>query len=31
VGGDSSLHDGDELVCEIEGIGKLRNRVRSGN
>src|SRR6266581_6211928 len=31
VGGDASLHDGDELVCEIEGIGMLRNRVRSGN
>jgi len=31
VGGDASLHDGDELVCEIEGIGTLRNKVRSGN
>ncbi len=31
VGGDSSLHDGDELVCEIEGIGKLRNKVRAVN
>lgn len=31
VGGDASLHDGDELVCEIEGIGRLRNKVRSGN
>jgi 2-keto-4-pentenoate hydratase/2-oxohepta-3-ene-1,7-dioic acid hydratase in catechol pathway len=31
VGGDASLHDGDELVCEIEGIGKLRNKVRAGN
>jgi 2-keto-4-pentenoate hydratase/2-oxohepta-3-ene-1,7-dioic acid hydratase in catechol pathway len=29
VGGDASLRDGDELVCEIEGIGKLHNRVRS--
>ena len=29
VGGDSSLHDGDELICEIEGIGTLRNKVRS--
>jgi 2-keto-4-pentenoate hydratase/2-oxohepta-3-ene-1,7-dioic acid hydratase in catechol pathway len=28
VGGDSSLHDGDELVCEIEDIGSLRNTVR---
>jgi 2-keto-4-pentenoate hydratase/2-oxohepta-3-ene-1,7-dioic acid hydratase in catechol pathway len=28
VGGDTSLHDGDELVCEIEKIGALRNRVR---
>lgn len=28
VGGDSSLHDGDELVCEIQGIGTLRNTVR---
>ncbi|MBA3572412.1 MAG: fumarylacetoacetate hydrolase family protein [Pyrinomonadaceae bacterium] len=31
VGGDASLHDGDELVCEIEGIGTLRNKVRSGD
>ncbi|HEY8186739.1 MAG TPA: fumarylacetoacetate hydrolase family protein [Pyrinomonadaceae bacterium] len=31
VGGDASLHDGDEMVCEIEGIGKLRNKVRAGN
>ena len=31
VGGAASLHDGDELVCEIEGIGKLRNKVRAGN
>ena len=30
VGGDASLHDGDELICEIEGIGTLRNKVRSG-
>jgi 2-keto-4-pentenoate hydratase/2-oxohepta-3-ene-1,7-dioic acid hydratase in catechol pathway len=29
VGGeDTSLNDGDELVCEIESIGKLKNRVR---
>ena len=28
VSGDSSLHDGDELVCEIQGIGTLRNTVR---
>ena len=28
VAGDSSLHDGDELVCEIEHIGTLRNTVR---
>ena len=28
VGGDASLHDGDELVCEIEKIGTLRNKVR---
>jgi 2-keto-4-pentenoate hydratase/2-oxohepta-3-ene-1,7-dioic acid hydratase in catechol pathway len=28
IGGDTSLHDGDELVCEIEKIGTLRNRVR---
>ncbi len=27
-GGDTSLHDGDELVCEIEKIGTLKNRVR---
>jgi 2-keto-4-pentenoate hydratase/2-oxohepta-3-ene-1,7-dioic acid hydratase in catechol pathway len=31
VGGDASLHDGDELVCEIEEIGTLRNKVRAGN
>lgn len=31
VGGDASLHDGDEMVCEIEGIGTLRNKVRCGN
>jgi 2-keto-4-pentenoate hydratase/2-oxohepta-3-ene-1,7-dioic acid hydratase in catechol pathway len=31
VGGDASLHDGDEMVCEIEGIGKLRNKVRASN
>ena len=28
VGGVASLHDGDELVCEIEKIGTLRNKVR---
>jgi 2-keto-4-pentenoate hydratase/2-oxohepta-3-ene-1,7-dioic acid hydratase in catechol pathway len=28
VAGDSSLHDGDELVCEIEQVGTLRNTVR---
>jgi 2-keto-4-pentenoate hydratase/2-oxohepta-3-ene-1,7-dioic acid hydratase in catechol pathway len=28
LGGDTSLRDGDELVCEIEKIGQLRNRVR---
>ena len=27
-GGDTSLGDGDELACEIEKIGTLRNRVR---
>jgi 2-keto-4-pentenoate hydratase/2-oxohepta-3-ene-1,7-dioic acid hydratase in catechol pathway len=27
-GGDTSLHDGDELVCEIERIGTLKNSVR---
>jgi 2-keto-4-pentenoate hydratase/2-oxohepta-3-ene-1,7-dioic acid hydratase in catechol pathway len=26
--GDTSLRDGDELVCEIESIGTLKNRVR---
>jgi 2-keto-4-pentenoate hydratase/2-oxohepta-3-ene-1,7-dioic acid hydratase in catechol pathway len=31
VGGDASLHDGDELVCEIQGIGTLRNKVRTLN
>ncbi|CAN5798794.1 hypothetical protein BH20ACI3_BH20ACI3_06640 [soil metagenome] len=31
VGGDASLRDGDEMVCEIEGIGTLRNKVRSVN
>jgi 2-keto-4-pentenoate hydratase/2-oxohepta-3-ene-1,7-dioic acid hydratase in catechol pathway len=31
VGGDTSLHDGDELVCEIEKVGKLRNTVRCAN
>ncbi|HTG95404.1 MAG TPA: fumarylacetoacetate hydrolase family protein [Pyrinomonadaceae bacterium] len=28
IAGDSSLHDKDELVCEIEHIGSLRNTVR---
>jgi 2-keto-4-pentenoate hydratase/2-oxohepta-3-ene-1,7-dioic acid hydratase in catechol pathway len=28
VGGDASLRDGDQLVCEIGGIGALRNSVR---
>lgn len=28
VGGAASLSDGDRLVCEIEGIGALRNVVR---
>lgn len=28
IAGDSSLHDKDELVCEIEHIGALRNTVR---
>lgn len=31
IGGDASLRDGDELVCEIEKIGMLRNRVRYMN
>lgn len=31
VGGAASLQDGDEMVCEIEGIGTLRNKVRCGN
>jgi 2-keto-4-pentenoate hydratase/2-oxohepta-3-ene-1,7-dioic acid hydratase in catechol pathway len=31
VAGDSSLHEGDELVCEIERIGSLRNTVRGGS
>jgi 2-keto-4-pentenoate hydratase/2-oxohepta-3-ene-1,7-dioic acid hydratase in catechol pathway len=29
LGGRSSLADGDEVVCEIQPIGKLRNRVRA--
>lgn len=29
IGGDASLNAGDELVCEIEKIGSLRNRVVS--
>jgi 2-keto-4-pentenoate hydratase/2-oxohepta-3-ene-1,7-dioic acid hydratase in catechol pathway len=28
VGGKASLRDGDEMVCEIESIGTLRNKVR---
>lgn len=28
VGGDNSLRDGDRLVCEIEGVGTLRNSAR---
>jgi len=28
IGGETSLHDGDELVCEIEKIGKLKSKVR---
>jgi len=28
VGGAAALGDGDEMVCEIEGIGTLRNKVR---
>lgn len=31
VGGAASLSDGDEMVCEIAGIGTLRNKVRTGN
>lgn len=31
IGGDTSLHDGDALVCEIEKIGKLSNKVRCVN
>jgi 2-keto-4-pentenoate hydratase/2-oxohepta-3-ene-1,7-dioic acid hydratase in catechol pathway len=31
VGGAASLNDGDELVCEIEKIGTLRNKVRCIN
>jgi 2-keto-4-pentenoate hydratase/2-oxohepta-3-ene-1,7-dioic acid hydratase in catechol pathway len=27
-GASTSLQDGDELVCEIESIGTLKNRVR---
>lgn len=27
-GGDTSLREGDELICEIEKIGTLKNRVR---
>lgn len=28
VGGSASLQDGDEMICQIEGIGTLRNQVR---
>jgi 2-keto-4-pentenoate hydratase/2-oxohepta-3-ene-1,7-dioic acid hydratase in catechol pathway len=28
VGGTSALADGDEVVCEIERIGRLSDRVR---
>jgi 2-keto-4-pentenoate hydratase/2-oxohepta-3-ene-1,7-dioic acid hydratase in catechol pathway len=28
VGGEMSLRHGDDLVCEIEGVGALRNTVR---
>jgi 2-keto-4-pentenoate hydratase/2-oxohepta-3-ene-1,7-dioic acid hydratase in catechol pathway len=28
IGGAAVLGDGDEIVCEIEGIGRLANRVR---
>lgn len=31
VGGAASLRDGDELVCEIEEIGTLHNKVRTDN
>jgi 2-keto-4-pentenoate hydratase/2-oxohepta-3-ene-1,7-dioic acid hydratase in catechol pathway len=31
VGGVAALQDGDEMICEIEGIGTLRNKVRTGN
>lgn len=31
VGGAASLSEGDEMVCEIEGIGTLRNKVRHCN
>lgn len=31
VGGVASLQDGDEMVCEIEGIGTLSNKVRWSN
>ncbi len=31
VGGVAALQDGDEMICEIEGIGSLRNKVRAGN
>jgi 2-keto-4-pentenoate hydratase/2-oxohepta-3-ene-1,7-dioic acid hydratase in catechol pathway len=28
VGGAAVLADGDEIVCEIDGVGRLSNRVR---
>lgn len=28
IASDTSLHEGDELVCEIERVGKLRSTVR---
>ena len=31
VGGVAALQDGDDMICEIEGIGSLRNKVRAGN
>lgn len=31
VGGVAALQDGDEMICEIEGIGTLRNKVRTGS
>jgi 2-keto-4-pentenoate hydratase/2-oxohepta-3-ene-1,7-dioic acid hydratase in catechol pathway len=31
VGGRASLQDGDEMICQITGIGTLRNKVRWAN